>query len=214
MYVFQPDRFLLQKQIKEASIYIKGRVLDVGAGGYDRYSGYFKATEYLRMDPYQGDKVDIVGSADKIPLLDNSIDSVVCTQVFEHLEFPEKSAKEIFRVLKPGGHLLVTVPQMNELHEEPRDFWRYTKFGLRSLFEHAGFSVVYESQRGGFFSTKAQMCIRYLIDRCRLYERKWLGNILIPFLSLYGRFSIWLDKLDQSQANKKHTIGWCFVFKK
>jgi len=161
-----------------------------------------------------GEKVDLVGSADSIPLPDGTFDSVVCTQVFEHLEFPEKSAREIFRVMKLGGHLLLTVPQMNELHEEPYDFFRYTKFGLRSLFGNAGFTVVHESQRGGFFTTLAQMRIRYCIDRFSLYKKPIREKILAPFLSAYGRFSLWLDTLDTSVANKKHTIGWCFVFKK
>jgi SAM-dependent methyltransferase len=214
MIIFQPDRHLLNEEVKEVGKYITGRVLDVGAGEVNRYAGHFRYSEYLRMDPYQGDRVDIVGSADAIPEPDGSFDSVVCTQVFEHLEFPEKSAKEIYRVLKPGGHLLVTVPQMNELHEEPRDYWRYTKFGLESLFGHAGFKTIHQSQRGGFFATLAQMRIRYVIDRFQLYRRPILLSIFSPFLSLCGRVSLLLDRIDKSQANRKHAIGWCFVFRK
>lgn len=214
MILFQPDRYLLNKEIKESGKFICGRVLDVGAGEVNRYSGHFKYEEYLRMDTYQGEKLDIIGSADNIPLADNSFDSVVCTQVFEHLEFPEKSASEIYRVLKPGGHLLVTVPQMNELHEEPRDYWRYTKFGIESLFCNVGFHAVHQSQRGGYFATMAQMKIRYTIDRFRLYKRPILRRIFAPFISVYGRLCLFLDELDKSAANRKHAIGWCFVFKK
>jgi SAM-dependent methyltransferase len=206
MQIFQPDRYLLNKQIKDAGKYISGKVLDVGAGEFNRYAGHFKYSEYIRMDTRHGDKVDLVGSADSIPLEDNIFDSVVCTQVFEHLEHPEKSAKEIYRVLKPGGYLLVTVPQMNELHEEPYDFFRYTKFGLASLFGSAGFKVIEVNQRGGFFSTIAQMNIRYLIDRFTLYKRPIIGRILSPILKIYGRFSIYRDKLDKSIANRKQTI--------
>lgn len=214
MYIFQPDRYLLDKQIKKAGKYITGRVLDVGAGEFNRYSGYFKFLEYVRMDPRHVEHADVVGSADNIPLPDQSFDSVVCTQVFEHLEFPEKSAHEIHRVLKTGGHLLVTVPQMNELHEEPYDFFRYTKFGLRSLFENAGFRVIEMDQRGGFFSTLTQMNIRYLIDRFCLYQRPVVGGVLSPIIKIVGKFSLWLDTADTSPANRKHTIGWCAVFEK
>lgn len=214
MYIFQPDRFLLDKQIREASKYITGRVLDIGAGEVDRYSHHFSFKEYVRMDIVSRDGVDIVGSADAIPLPDESFDAVVCTQVFEHLEHPEESATEIFRVLKSGGFLLVTAPQMNELHEEPYDFFRYTKYGLMSLFESKGFKVIELNQRGGFFSTMAQMKIRYVIDRFSLYKHPMMGKFFAPLCALYGKFSISLDSIDKSVANRKHSIGWCIVLQK
>lgn len=214
MYIFQPDRFLLDKQIREASKYISGRVLDIGAGEVDRYSHHFVAKEYVRMDIVSRDGVDIVGSADAIPLPDESFDAVVCTQVFEHLEHPDESAREIFRILKPGGYLLITAPQMNELHEEPYDFFRYTKYGLASLFESKGFKTIKLEQRGGFFSTLAQMRIRYMIDRFSLYRRPLVGKIFAPCCALYGKFALFLDSLDESVANRKHSIGWCIVLQK
>lgn len=214
MYIFQPDRYLLDKQIKKSGKYISGKVLDVGAGEINRYSDHFNYTEYVRMDIRHGDKVDLVGSADNIPSSDNIFDSVVCTQVFEHLEFPEKSAKEIYRVLKPGGFVLITVPQMNELHEEPYDFFRYTKYGLQSLFMSVGFKVIEVEPRGGFFSTCAQMKIRYYIDKYSLYKKPICGTIFSFFSSICGRYAIWRDKLDTSIANRKHTIGWCIVLQK
>jgi SAM-dependent methyltransferase len=214
MYIFQPDRYLLDKQIRSFSHYISGKVLDVGAGEVNRYGKYFKSDEYIKMDPRHGDKVDLVGSADNIPLQDGSIDSVVCTQVFEHLENPQKSAKEIYRVLKKGGHVLLTVPQMNELHEEPYDFFRYTKFGLKSMFEKVGFSVEAMDQRGGYYSTIAQMKIRHAIDKYGLYKNKILGKIFAPFCKIYGKLAIFLDLRDQSVSNRKHAIGWCIVLKK
>ncbi|MES3005121.1 MAG: class I SAM-dependent methyltransferase [Patescibacteria group bacterium] len=214
MYIFQPDRFLLKKQVIEASHYIRGDVLDVGAGGNDRYSNHFKCSNYTKMDVAEGPNVDVVGSAENIPFSDNNFDSVVCTQVFEHLARPHLCAKEIYRVLRAGGHDLVTVPQMNELHEEPYDFYRYTKFGLNQLFSDAGFTVVECKQRGGFFSTISQMVIRYFIDLLHLYKKPMLGRIFNQFAKVIGIGSIWLDSFDKSIANHKHAIGWCVVLKK
>ena len=214
MYIFQPDRYLLEKQIKQAGKYITGRVLDVGAGEFDRYGGVFNCGEYIRMDVNAGLNIDVVGSADNIPFADSSFDSVVSTQVFEHLANPLKAAKEVYRVLKTGGILLITVPQWNELHSEPHDYWRYTKFGIKELFEKQGFKMVEIHQRGGYFTTLAQMNIRYLIDRFSLYNRPFLGKIFNQFIKVFGGLMIGLDGLDKSQANRKHTIGWCAVFKK
>lgn len=214
MYIFQPDRYLLEKQIKKASGHISGRVLDVGAGEFERYGGLFKCQEYIKMDIKQISNIDVVGSADNIPFADSSFESIICTQVFEHLADPLKASKEIYRVLKMGGKLLVTVPQWNELHSEPYDFWRYTEFGIRELFEKQGFKIVEINQRGGFFTTLAQINIRYLIDRFNLYGHPFWGRILNQFIKIFGKLMIGLDDFDTSRANRKHTIGWCAVFKK
>lgn len=215
MYIFQPERYLLRKQIEHYVSYLCGGVvLDVGAGQGDRYSELIKCDKYLRMDVEKYDGIDIVGRAEKIPLGDSSIDSVICTQVFEHLKYPQRSAQELHRILKSGGILLITAPQVNELHEEPNDFYRYTKFGLIELFESCGFKTVIYEQRGGFFTTIAQIRIRYLIDKFKLYKRPLIGRITGKFLAIYGKIMMWLDILDKSNANKKHTLGWCFIFKK
>ena len=214
MYIFQPDRYILQQQIKKVAHYIKGTVLDVGAGEYDRYSDYFTSEKYIRMDINHREDVDLVGSADNIPLPNESVDSVVSTQVFEHLRYPQKSAEEIYRVLRKGGVALITVPQINELHEELYDFFRYTNFGMMAVFEDVGFKTVEYSQRGGFFSTIAQCWIRYIVDKFHLYKHPFLGRVVGKLLLAYGRFMIWLDSKDTSVANRKNTIGWCFIFKK
>ena len=214
MYIFQPDRYLLKKQIQAVSGYIKGQVLDVGAGGNDRYGGLFKYEKYLKMDIVKGENVDVVGSAEAIPFPEATFDSIVCTQVFEHLAHPQLCAMEIYRVLRKDGYAVVTVPQMNELHEEPHDFFRYTRFGLTQLFGDVGFTIIECRERGGFFSTIAQMKIRYFIDRFALYKHEIIGRIFNFFAKFYGGFSIWLDGVDKSPANRKHTIGWCIVLKK
>jgi len=213
-YIFQPDRYLLAAQVRRAAPLIHGRVLDVGAGEADRYGGSFDVESYLRMDVSHAPHVDIVGSIYEIPAEVGIVNSIVCTQVFEHLSDPFRAVKEISRVLERGGTVLVTVPQTNELHEEPNDFFRYTSYGLKSLFESAGFETIFEEQRGGFFSTISQMQIRYCIDRFGLYRRPFLGRIFGVAARLSGRLAILFDSWDKSKANRKHAIGWCFVFKK
>ena len=214
MYIFQPDRYLLQKQIKSVAHYIQGKVLDVGAGEMDRYGRHFKMKERFRMDVAPGPNVDIVGSADKIPFPPETFDSIVCTQVFEHLKYPQKSAMELFRVLKKGGHAVITVPQMNELHEEPHDYFRYTKYGLNVVFQDAGFTIVESHQRGGYYATLAQVRIRHWIGIMDLYDRPFIGRVLGKLIGVYGHFMIWLDDKHIFKDDRTQTIGWCVVLKK
>ncbi len=214
MYIFQPERLLLRSQIKSKASYITGKVLDIGSGEGGRYKGLFPSSEYLTMDTEAGEGVSLVGRAEKIPLGDSSIDSIVCTQVLEHLNKPFESVQEMYRILRTGGHVLITAPQMNELHEEPHDYFRYTKFGLTDMFENSGFKVLSCEQRGGYFTVRAQIAIRYTIDRFGLYNRPALGRILGKFIWVYGKFMMWLDSIDTSVANRKNTLGWCMVFEK
>lgn len=214
MYIYKPSRILLQEQVKQFAKYINGRVLDVGSGTHNRYQHLFNFDEYIKMDIIEGKGVDIIGSADSIPFGNESFDSAVSTQVFEHLEFPEKAAQEIYRILKKRGYVLITVPQWNELHEEPHDYWRFTKFGARKIFERNGFETKEYTQLGGFFTTILQMKIRYLTDVLKLHKRPILGCIASQFFKILGTTAIMFDRLDKSAANKKHAIGWCFVFQK
>jgi SAM-dependent methyltransferase len=214
MYIFQPDRILLKEQVCHFAKYIKGKCLDIGAGSFSRYEELFQCKDYIKMDIFPGKNVDVIGRAEAIPFEDDIFDSIVCTQVFEHLKNPFGSAVEFFRVLKKGGVVLLTVPQINELHEEPDDYFRYTKYGIEEIFREAGFKIIEMEQRGGFFTTIAQLKIRYLIDRFKLYKRPLLGKIFNQFIKVYARIMMRLDKFDRSTANRKHALGWCAVFKK
>jgi len=208
--IFQPDRILLYQQINKFSSHIGGLTLDVGAGGYDRYSGLFSSERYIRLDFNIQNKPDLVADAHALPFKHEVFDSIVCTQVLEHLKNPFLAVSEFRRILKPQGIVLLTVPQVNELHEEPHDYYRYTRFGIIHLLETNHFEILSVDQRGGFFSTLAQQIIRYVIDRWDLYSSV-KGRLLKPFISAFGRFMINFDKLDKSLANRKHAIGWCVV---
>lgn len=214
MYVYQVDRVLLQEQVRKASNSLRGKTLNVGSGSFERYALPESVTEYVRMDIAPGPNVDVVGRAERIPFPDASFDSVLSTQVFEHVEEPERAAAEIARVLTAGGVTVVTVPQWNELHEEPHDYWRYTRYGLQALFERYGFELVSMEQRGGYYAVRAQMGMRFAMDKYRLHDHPVLGRLVSRFFKCTGTIAIWRDRHDPSPANRKHTIGWCAVFKK
>ncbi len=212
--MFQPDRYLLKQQIKKNIKYIKGVVLDAGSGEGGRYKSFFKFDKYLTLDINPLSKPDILGSVESIPLENKSIDSIVSTQVLEHIKDPQKAVNEFYRVLKSGGYCLVTAPQFNELHEEPNDYFRFTKYGLEIIFNKAGFKIILLEQRGGFWVTNCQTQIRYVIDLFNLNRHAWLAKIFNPFFLICGRLSILIDGLDKSRANQKHALGWLAIVQK
>lgn len=116
------------------------RVLDYGSGG-SPYRPLFGNCIYHRAD-LSGDALDFEFSPDaKLPLSFQGYDFVLSTQVLEHVEDPTTYLHECYRVLKPGGHLLLTTHGLFEEHGCPYDYWRWTSFGLQRIIEEAGFKV-------------------------------------------------------------------------
>jgi SAM-dependent methyltransferase len=128
------------------------RLLDVGAGEQP-----YLTSDWAGSVHEGASRVDIIAPADDLPVDEGSFDAVVCTQVLEHVAEPADVLAELFRVLRPGGRLYITVPLAWEEHEAPYDFFRYTRFGLRHLLESAGFGEIVVEPRNDAFSTVAQL---------------------------------------------------------
>lgn len=114
---------------------VRGRVLELGAG-LDPYAALWPGATVVTLDVDAARGPAVVGDAHALPFADASFDSVVASQVLEHLHSPWLAAAEVGRVLKPGGALLVSVPFMFMVHAAPHDYFRFTEFGLRRLFEN------------------------------------------------------------------------------
>jgi ubiquinone/menaquinone biosynthesis C-methylase UbiE len=108
------------------------------------------ATNFCRM---RGLKNVVTGDVSKLPYKNNFFDIVSCMDVLEHIENEEKAIKEIFRVLKPGGELILTVPALPFLfskHDNSQGhFRRYNRKYLRKILESSGF----KEERLSYFNT-------------------------------------------------------------
>lgn len=133
-------------------------VLDAGAGK-GLYRSLFKHARYEAADFAQLDSkytpLDYVCSLDDIPVEDARFDRIVCNQVLEHIDDPPKVMSELYRVLKPGGRILSTCPLFYPEHMKPYDYFRYTQYGLKMLYERAGFEVLRVDWLEGYFGTVA-----------------------------------------------------------
>ena len=117
-----------------------GKLLDVGCGArpFECRPGEI---EWIGLDIEGNEQADFHGTAVDMPFAGETFDAILATQVLEHIEEPQRAMHEFARVLKVGGILILSCPQYWELHEEPRDFFRYTEYGLRYLCEKSGFEV-------------------------------------------------------------------------
>jgi SAM-dependent methyltransferase len=117
--------------------------LDAGGWGLNLGSANTRYHDrLLNLDIAASEKVDIVGTAERLPIRDNSLACVVSQEVFEHLTDPAAAAREVLRVLKPGGLFYFQVPFIIGFHSAPHDFWRFTHRGVDQLLTTAGFEVV------------------------------------------------------------------------
>lgn len=123
-----------------------GRLLDVGCG-VRPYESLMAAEAYvgLELDTPESrarGRADHFYQGDRFPFADGSFDAVLCNQVLEHVFTPDDFVREIARVLKDGGRLLLTVPFVWDEHEQPRDYGRYSSFGVAALLARHGFRVI------------------------------------------------------------------------
>lgn len=136
--------------LADRSSYFGGRLLDVGCGNQP-YAAWHRplVDTVVAADVAPVASLDAVAAAGRLPFRSGCFDTVLSTQVLEHVEDPQRAVAEAHRVLRPHGHLIVTVPFLYPVHEEPYDFQRFTHYGLRSMLEDAGFEVVHLDAEGG-----------------------------------------------------------------
>lgn len=162
-------KFLLKK-IAEYSKHLQGNLLDFGCGTKPYKSLFNHVNSYTGIDfenpghSHANEQIDVFYDGKKIPFADNEFDSVLSSEVFEHIFNLEEVVVELHRVLKPGGKMLITCPFVWNEHEVPHDYARYTQFALKNLLERNGFKVLIADKSGDFATTLHQMKMVYISE--------------------------------------------------
>ena len=148
-------RRLLDYYLNQHAPEMHGMVIDLG-GKREQKRGSFRPPEeqasawyYVNLEA--GTHPNILGDVCKIPIKNNCADMILCTEVLEHLKHPNDCADEIFRILRPSGLALFSIPFLYPVHADPFDFQRYTADGLRQLLNQ--FSNVEITPMGGYLGT-------------------------------------------------------------
>lgn len=165
-------------------------VLDVGCG-HKPYADLFGECNYKGLDcTTENSSPDILGDATNIPLETATVDIVFTTQVIEHVTDPKAMICECYRVLKPGGFLVLTGPFYWPLHEEPFDYHRFTKYGFENLLKQAGF-VSWEMRADGGSWAQAFLTINLQL------RSRWF----IPFWVIFNLIGQLMDKIDYTELS-------------
>jgi len=153
---FSPTMYAVHETIVPAILKrARGNVIDVGCGDMP-----FKDVIVQVADRY--DTIDVERRVPEVKftgdihdmkvLPDASYDTAICLEVIEHVPDPFRALRELARVVKPGGYLILSAPHLSRLHEQPHDYYRYTKYGLERAITDAGFDVESIAPSGGLFA--------------------------------------------------------------
>lgn len=116
-------------------------VVDVGAG-HGGFKDLFASKRYLGTDIYPYDEIDFVCDLTKAsPFRPGSVDVFVLSNVFEHVREPHAFVGNLVRALRPGGRLLIAVPFLIKLHQQPYDFHRFTHHALAEMMGRFGLRI-------------------------------------------------------------------------
>jgi SAM-dependent methyltransferase len=179
------------------------RILIVGGGEIGNGLNVIYTTfrnNITSFDIYNSKYVDIIADAHKIPIINDYFDLVIIQAVLEHVLNPVKVVSEIYRVLKPEGIVYAETPFMQQVHEGPYDFLRFSESGHRYLFRN--FTLI----RSGYLlgvGTSLLWNLSYFISG--LFRSRLVGKV-------FRLFFFWVSYFDKMIPESYNIDGACGVY--
>lgn len=188
------------KWLESYSKYYKGTLVDLGCGEAPHRNYFLQYVDkYIGVDwtnTLHNSKADIISDLNKKIEIENDFaDTIISLSVMEHLCEPQIFLNESYRILKKDGTIILGVPWMWWIHEAPHDYFRYTPYGLKYMFEKAGYKDIQVQPTTGFFS------MWFL--KMNYFSLKWIKGskirkaftkaFLIPFWYTSQKLAPWLD---------------------
>lgn len=194
-------KHLIEDLDRVIPLHARGDVLDIGCGNkpYEKmFHGVIRS--YVGCDVVQssGNKVDVICEAVNLKFEDAKFDTVFSTQVIEHVEDPFKMLSEANRVLKKDGIIIISAPFCWELHEQPYDFYRYSKYGLEAMFKKHNLEILELKPNGGKWAAIFQLNLNIIYST---FSKKTILSRIIKVLflhlrmtSLFNIIGCWMDR--------------------
>jgi SAM-dependent methyltransferase len=177
--------------------YARGRTLDMGAGQLAwrnllrEHCGAYLSGDLVVANPQLDCVFDVRG---RLPFADATFDTLFCCSVLEHLTEPWGAFSEIWRILAPGGAAIVTLPFVYNLHDEPHDYYRFTRYGIQHLAVKAGFTLEEIVVNGGLFHLFFNVPSVFLST---LYARCGAPGLIRPTTRFWLALARKLDRVDR-----------------
>jgi SAM-dependent methyltransferase len=168
-----------------------GNLLDIGCGRQQLKAQLPSSIRYIGID-YPETSInwyrkapDVYGDAHLLPFESNTFDTVLLLDVLEHLKQPGEALEEAVRVMKDHGALVISVPFLYPIHDAPRDYMRWTEYGLSSLCDNAALRIVELMRFGRPIETAGlNMNLAIALSIRQIVSRSLLGWLLVPFAAL------------------------------
>lgn len=217
-YSFWRFNWLIHHQVIAALMrarpHAHGVLLDVGCGNKP-FARWFRGhvTAYLGTDlaasPYLGAaRPEVFARGERLPFRAGSIDTVLGLSMLDHLPEPSRLLEEARRVLRPGGILLLEFPQMVPLHDEPHDYFRYTRHGAAWLLERSGFELLDVIPIGGLM-TRVGLTTIAALNRLNRGPTRVLTEL--PVRALYVVLQLLFAGLDRLLFDPREVIAHLVV---
>lgn len=191
-------------------------IIDVGCG-LKPYRSLFQSPHYIGIDIAGGGHsdsaktVDVFFDGTKIPFSNDGFDTLLCTQVLEHADDPEKLVPECARVLKPNGRTFFSMPFTYPEHETPYDFRRFTRFEHERLLAKNGFTDIKIIKTTGFMGTFAQLFVIWLFESIP-FRSTILKTLLTTFI--FAPIQIFGLLIDRLTSKSGQTMDYVVLARK
>jgi SAM-dependent methyltransferase len=187
------------------------RVLDAGAGE-SQYKNHFLQQRYTAVDLAVGDQgwdyssLDAIADLGALPFPKAAFDACINIVTLEHVKEPASVLAELARMLRPGGRLLLVAPHEWEEHQQPHDYFRYTRYGLEYLLRQAGFAIEEIRPAGGFF----RLLSRRLLNSLQFFP----GPLILVGAMFFAPPALILPLFDWLDRRRNFTLGYICVARK
>ena len=181
-------RSLIHDMVVDARLPARATVLDYGCADQPYRSELPRDANYVGADlPGNPDAQLEIDADGRVPMVADTADLVLSTQVLEHVADPALYLAECFRVLRPGGRLILSTHGIMYFHPDPEDHWRWTRTGLTKIVEAAGFDVVGLHGVMGLVSACLQLIQDGTIFFLPTRLRRWYAGALQALVALADR---------------------------
>lgn len=234
-FVFKRDKLIANRNVNEVSyssrliadviasfynkyipVYCKGKLIDLGCGKVPLYHVYKSHIEdCVCVDwpnsMHQNIHVDLECNLNGVlPFNAQIFDTIILSDVLEHIHSPQVLWAEMSRILKPGGYLMMNIPFYYWIHEEPYDYFRYTKYAIEKFSLESGFEIIKLIPMGGLPEVLADI-------HCKLYAQiPYFGILISEFIRIKTKLFLktFLGKNISKTTAEKFPLGYFVVVRK